>query len=138
MSTYLLWENDEFTISTPENPHQPYADGLHLIVSPRQSVASAWADINTATQVFKLSAEACKIMKDLQLAPWFNIQANGNWGLLPGNATSFHVHVFGRNKTASWGKPISLPQDPGTYKNDAMPEADRTKLIEAFGSSLND
>ena len=75
-------------------------------------------------------------MEDLDLAPWFNIQANGNWGLLPDTQPLFHVHVYGRNKTESWGKPITLPKAPGTYRNEPMPEADRIKLIDAFKVSL--
>lgn len=71
-------------------------------------------------------------MEKIQFAPWFNIQANGNWGLLPGNQPFFHVHIYGRNKTLSWGKPIVLPEAPGTYQNAPMPESDRTTLTEAF------
>lgn len=137
MNIFSLWENDTFTIGTPKNPHIPYSEGLQLIVSPKREVTSAWQDADAAGATFKLAARACKIMEGLQLAPWFNIQANGNWGLLPGSEPSFHVHIFGRNKTNTWGKPIVLPEAPNTYHNDPMPEADRTKLIDSFDSSLN-
>ena len=107
-----------------------------MIVSPKQEVTNAWQDIDLSEATFKLAAMACKIMEDLGMAPWFNIQANGNWGLLPGATPFFHVHVYGRNKTEAWGKPITLPAAPGTYKNEPMPEADRTKLRDAFKASL--
>ena len=136
MNIFALWENDQFTISTPKNPHFPYSEGLHVIVSPKQEVTNAWQDIDLSEATFKLAAMACKIMEDLGMAPWFNIQANGNWGLLPGATPLFHVHVYGRNKTEAWGKPITLPAAPGTYKNEPMPEADRTKLRDAFKASL--
>jgi diadenosine tetraphosphate (Ap4A) HIT family hydrolase len=136
MDTYTLWDNSLFIISTPKNPHVPYSEGLHVIVSPKQEVANAWQDINLSEATFKLTAKACKIMDDMGIAPWFNIQANGNWGLLPGAIPSFHVHIYGRNKTASWGKPIILPEAPGTYKNESMPEVDRIKLNEAFTAHL--
>ena len=132
MNRFMLWENADFEISTPENPHQSYAEGPHLIVFPKRKVVAAWEDPELAAQSFKLASQACKIMKDLGLAPWFNLQANGNWGLLPGKETFLHIHIYGRNKTASWAKPIVLPEAPDTFQNDPMPEADRQKLIEAF------
>ena len=128
MNSYSLWENDKFEVSTPLNPHIPYSEGLHVIVAPKQEHASAWENVDLAATTFKLAAEACKIMEELQLAPWFNIQANGNWGLLPGTKPFFHIHVYDRNKTNSWGKPIILPEAPNTYNNEPMPESDREKL----------
>ncbi len=136
MNSFTLWENSEFTISTPKNPHFAYSEGLHVIVSPEQEVANAWQDIDLAQATFKLASLACKTMEDLGMAPWFNIQANGNWGLLPGATPFFHVHIYGRNKTESWGKPIILPEAPGTYQNEPMPEIDRVKLRDALKTSL--
>lgn len=136
MNSYTLWENDDFEISTPKNPHFPYSEGLHIIVSPKREVANAWQDIDLSEVTFKLASMACKTMEDLIMAPWFNIQANGNWGLLAGATPFFHVHVYGRNKTESWGKPIILPEAPGTYQNEPMPESDRIKLSDAFTTTL--
>ena len=136
MDFFILWENDSFIISTPRNPHIAYREGPHVIVSPKRDVPNAWEDIDLATDMFRLTAQACKIMEEQGLAPWFNIQADGNWGLLPGKTPSFHVHILGRNKTDSWGKPISLPEAPGTYENTPMPETDREKLSIAFKEQL--
>ena len=131
-STHILWENDKFAIKTPSNPHIPYIEGLHLVVAPKETFDAAWSNVDISTEVFKLASEACKIMVDLDVAPWFNIQANGNWGLLPGNSPFFHVHIYGRNKTANWGKPIVLPELPNTFENQEMPEIDRKMLIAAL------
>lgn len=131
-NNYLLWEDDEFEIRTPFNPHVPYSEGAHLVVSAKKAIANAWEDPEIAAQAFKLAAKACKIMDEMKLSSWFNLQANGNWGLLPGGTPFFHIHVYGRNKTNSWGKPIILPEAPKTYQNDPMPESDRNKLIQAF------
>ena len=132
MNIFTLWENDELTISTPKNPHIPYSEGPHVIVSPKHEVANAWEDISLSETTFKVAAEVCKVMEDHHFAPWFNIQANGNWGLLPNAAPFFHVHIYGRNKTSDWGKPVSLPDAPGTYQNDPMPEVDRDTLSSAL------
>lgn len=136
MNIFTLWENKTFTISTPKNPHFPYREGQHIIVSPKQEVPNAWDDIELAAATFRLASQVCKIMENLKLAPWFNIQANGNWGLLPGGAPFFHIHIYGRQKTESWGKPIVLPELPGTYQNDPMPESDRAKLINTLNQQL--
>lgn len=136
MHSFTLWENDTFTVSTPMNPHIPYSEGLHVIVAPRQATKSAWQDVDLAAETFRLASTVCKTMEELQLAPWFNLQANGNWGLLPGGTPFFHVHVYGRNKTGMWGKPVVLPEAPGTYHNQPMPEAERSKLSDALKVSL--
>lgn len=135
-NNFLLWQNDTFIIKTPFNPHIPYSEGPQLIVATKQDIKTAWDNPELAGKVFELAAKACKIMDGLHFAPWFNIQANGNWGLLPGATPFFHVHIYGRNKTDTWAKPIALPEAPNTYKNDPMPEANRDRLVEAFGQSL--
>lgn len=138
MSTFTLWENDAFSISTPKNPHLPYIEGAHIIVSPKREAPNAWTDLELSATTFRLASQACQVMEKMQFAPWFNIQANGNWGLLPGGQPFFHVHIYSRNKTSTWGKPVVLPEAPGTYQNDPMPEGDRTALSQAFKSALGD
>ncbi|MDQ3064765.1 MAG: hypothetical protein M3Q36_00650 [bacterium] len=137
MNTFTLWENNTFTISTPKNPHFPYREGQHIIVTPKHEIPNAWSDLDLAETTFGLASKVCKIMKDLDLSPWFNIQANGNWGLLPGGTPFFHVHIYGRQKTESWGKPIVLPELPGTYQNEPMPESDRDKLAKELKQQLS-
>ena len=134
---FLLWENSMFTIHTPKNPHIPFAEGLQIVVAPKQKVDNAWQDIDLSTETFNLAAKACAVMEDLKLAPWFNIQANGNWGLLPGAKPFFHIHIYGRNKTANWGNPIVLPKLPNTYSNEPMPTEVRHKLKITFYNSFS-
>lgn len=129
---YLLWENDAFLIKTPSNPHISYSEGPHLIVISKVGFENAWSNPEIASEAFKISAKACKIMETQGVAPWFNIQANGNWALLSEGPRFFHLHVYGRNQTQRWGKPIALPELPHTYQHEPMPEYDRDKLIEAF------
>jgi hypothetical protein len=135
-NNYLLWENDAFTIRTPFNPHVPYAEGAHLIVAAKNGMLTAWENPEVAGSAFEVAAKASKIMKDIGLAPWFNIQANGNWQLLPDATLFFHIHIYARNKTDRWAKPIILPEAPKTYHNDPMPEADRETLHRAFAEKM--
>ena len=132
----VLWQNDEFIVRTPLNPHVPYKEGAHIVVAPKIEFENAWQNIEVATRAFELATKACKIMEDLHIAPWFNIQANGNWGLLPGATPFFHIHVYGRNKGPNWGKPIVLPEAPKTYSNEPMPVDLQEKLTSAFAALL--
>ena len=75
-------------------------------------------------------------MKELKLAPWFNLQANGNWGLLPGNKPWFHIHVYARRKGKTWAMPVQLPLTPGTFHNKPMTEKERKILSEALNKRL--
>lgn len=136
-NNFLLWENDSFVVKTPFNPHTPYSEGPHIIVAPKANLGAAWDDIATSTEAFQLASKVCKVMNDIHFTPWFNIQTNGNWGLLPGATPFFHIHIYGRNKTDSWGKPVTLPSAPKTYRNDSMPESDRDILIGAFAKTLS-
>jgi diadenosine tetraphosphate (Ap4A) HIT family hydrolase len=134
--SYLIWENENFTIQTSSNPHIPYSEGLHLFVAPKHKIANAWEDVELSSKTFKLASEACAVMKNLELAPWFNIQANGNWGLLPGSTPFFHIHIYGRNKTETWGKALVIPELPNTYDNAPMPAKDRSTLTQSFNELL--
>lgn len=131
-NNYVLWENETFIVKTPFNPHTSYAEGLHIIVAPKADLASAWEDPEISGQAFELASKVGKLVNAAGLAPWMNLQANGNWGLLPGSTPFFHIHIYGRNQTKAWAKPVVLPELPGTYQNDPMPEGDRTLLIGLF------
>jgi diadenosine tetraphosphate (Ap4A) HIT family hydrolase len=135
-NNYLLWEDDTFLVKTPFNPHISYIEGLHVIVAPKADITTAWDDPELTGRAFALAAKVTKVMSELELAPWFNLQANGNWGLLPGATPFFHVHIYGRNKTDSWGKPITIPELPKTYHNEPMPEGDRELLASALKEQL--
>ena len=135
-NNYLLWENDTFLVKTPFNPHIPYSEGLHVIVAPKADIATAWEDAELSGEAFKLASKVSKVINELNLAPWLNLQANGNWGLLPGATPFFHIHIYGRNMTESWGKPITLPELPKTYQNDPMTEADRELLTNVLKENL--
>ncbi|KPJ73519.1 hypothetical protein AMJ48_00985 [Parcubacteria bacterium DG_74_1] len=129
-----LWSNEKFEIFTPINPHIPPEEGLHVVVYPKTNVPSAWANPDLCAETFKVAARVAQIMEELKLAPWFNLQANGNWGLLPDNTPRFHVHIYARRKGKTWGAPVQLPLAPGTYHNEPMSEEEMknlTKFLEA-------
>lgn len=133
-NNYLLWENERYSIKTPFHPHLPYEEGLHVMLAPKADYENAWQDPDVAGEAFRLAARACQLIEAAGLAPWFNIQANGNWGLLPGARKFFHIHIYGRNHTQNWGKPLVLPEAPGTHNYEPMPEAERNRLVEILAT----
>lgn len=135
-NNFVLWRSGEFIVKTPFNPHTSYEEGANVIVQPIHEVASASEDPELAGKAFRLAAQVARVMETTGIAPWTNIQSNGNWGLLSGAAPFFHIYIYGRNKTARWAKPIILPEAPGTYTNEPMPEGDRVKLAEALAAEL--
>lgn len=135
-NNFVLWENDTFLVKTPFNPHIPYSEGLHVLVAPKANILSAWEDPKLSGEAFEIASRVSKVICELDLAPWLNLQSNGNWGLLPDATPFFHIHIYGRNKTESWGKPITLPELPGTYKNDPMSEDDRNLLTAELKKNL--
>lgn len=135
-NNYLLWENQQFIICTPFNPHYAYIEGPIVIIKSKQDLAHSWESPTVTGHAFELAAKAAKILEQLNLAPWFNLQSNGNWGLLSGSSPFFHVYIYGRNETERWAKPLVLPEAPKTYNNDPMPESDRDKLVAAFKAEL--
>ena len=132
----MLWSNKKFEIFTPVNPHLPLKEGVHIVVRPKKRVSSAWSDPDLCGESFKLAAKVSKIMKELKIAPWFNLQANGNWHFLTGKRPYFHIHIYGRRKGKTWGMPVQLPLKPGTFRNKAMPEKERKILSEALNFYL--
>lgn len=129
---WTLWFNEKFDIITLTNPHISPEEGLHVIVYPRENIFSAWSNPNLCGESFKIAAKVAQVIEDLKLAPWFNLQANGNWGLLPGNKPRFHVHIYARRKGKTWAMPIQLPPAPGTFNNKPMTEEERRILSEAL------
>ena len=134
--SWTLWSNGEFEVFTPFNPHTSSKEGLHVIVVPKIIVDSALVDENLSVETFRVAVKVAKAMEELKLAPWFNIQANGNWGLLPGSTPWFHVHVYGRRKGKTWGMPVQIPLAPGTYRNKPMTEQEREDLSKTLKKYL--
>jgi diadenosine tetraphosphate (Ap4A) HIT family hydrolase len=130
--SWTLWSNNKFEVFTPFNPHIPPEEGVHIIIVPTTNVETAWTDENLCAETFKVAAKVAQTMETLNLAPWFNLQANGNWGLLPGSSPWFHVHVYGRRKGTTWAQPVQIPLSPGTYSNKPMTKSERDELSGAL------
>jgi len=134
----ILWQNPDFIVFTPKNPHLSLAQGRHLVAMPKKSMTAAWDNPVLAGKCFALAAQVAKIWINLNLVQWANLQFNGNWGLLTGRTPFFHVHIYGRKKTSStWGQPVVLPKLPGSFHFPTMPEQEIKLLKKTFKKQLN-
>jgi len=130
---WTLWEDARFVVTTSANPHLPPEEGCHLVVAPKDAPPHAWADPAITAETVELAARVCQVMERLGLADWFNLQANGNWGLLPGAIPHLHVHIYGRRRGGeTWGQPVELPKAPGTFSFAPLGEQDRASLASAL------
>lgn len=133
---WILWSDKKFEIFTLANPHLSLKKGIHVVIRPKKRIASAWLNPKLCAESFMIAAKVSRIMKKLRIAPWFNLQANGNWHFLTGKRPYFHVHIYARRKGKTWGMPVQLPLKPGMFNNKPMPEKERNKLARVLKSSL--
>jgi diadenosine tetraphosphate (Ap4A) HIT family hydrolase len=134
---WTLWEDARFKVWTTSNPHLPPEEGCHLLVAPKDPPAHAWADPAVTAATFGLTARVCQVLERLGLIDWANLQANGNWGLLPGGKPHLHVHIYGRRKGGTtWAQPVDLPKSPGAFGFAPLSEDDRARIGAALAEAL--
>jgi len=134
---FALWKNEKFIVTTLRNPHIPKSEGCHLVIRPLRELKRAWDDSKLCGEAFELASRISKVLIDEKIVDWTNLQNNQNWGLLPGGKLFFHVHIYGRKKSGkTWGQPVEIPKNPGTFKNEPMAERDIQKLITKFKEVL--
>ncbi len=94
--------------------------------------------VEPAAATFELAARVCQVMERLGLADWFNLPANGNWGLLPGGSPHLHVHIYARRRSGkTWAQPVELPKAPGTFGFEPLAETDRARLAAAISEAFS-
>lgn len=134
---WTLWQDERFEVWTTANPHLPPEEGFHLLVAPKEPPAHAWADPDLTAAAFGLTARVCQVLERLKMAPWFNLQANGNWGLFPGTTPHFHIHIYARRPSGqTWTQPVQLPKAPGNFGFAPLTEDERATVRAALAEAL--
>lgn len=115
----LIFESENFEITTPDHPHVSRGDGGHLIINPRQPVEDRTRlSRNKAIELMKLTMVAGEAMKTVLTQKGIaigriNYQDNGNW------RHELHVHLYGRAHGATiqtYGHPLALPPTPQAFR----------------------
>ena len=109
----IVFETDNFQVTAPEKPHIDRDDGGHLRIAPKIPIEDRTKlSPRLACECMKLTmvcGEAMAIVmpkRGVDIGR-INYQDNGNW--LP----TFHIHVYGRARTAKtqkFGDAMILPQ----------------------------
>jgi len=134
---WTLWEDARFVVTTTDNPHLPPDEGCHLLVWPKDAPPHAWADPPLTAATFELAARVSQVLERLGLVDWVNLQANGNWGLLPGATPKLHVHIYGRRRGGTtWAQPVDLPKAPARFGFAPLSEADRDRIRTTLTETL--
>ena len=115
----LIYETDNFTISTPAQPHVARGDGGHLIVNPKVTVEDrTQLTRELAIELMKLTMVAGEALKTVLTRNGIeigriNYQDNGNW------RHELHVHLYGRARAATlqtYGHPLAFPPTAQAFK----------------------
>ncbi len=115
----LIYENANFTISTPVQPHVSRTDGGHLIINPKVTVEDRTKlSRELAIEFMKLSMVAGMAMKSVLTRQGIDIgrinyQDNGNW------RHELHLHLYGRARGADiqpYGQPLAFPPTAQVFK----------------------
>lgn len=130
IAKWVLWQNKDFIVTTPKNPHISPEEGCHIIIYPVKKMEKAWGNPELAKKAFELATNISKIIIEEKIADWTNIQNNQNWDFLPGGKLHFHIHIYGRKRSGkTWTQPVQIPKAPNTFKNNPLSESER-KILE--------
>ncbi len=115
----LVFDSENFVLSTPEQPHVSRGDGGHLIVNPKVPVEDRTGlSRDKAVELMKLTMVAGEAMKNVLTQSGvdigrINYQDNGNW------RHELHVHLYGRARSATiqtYGHPLAFPPTAQAFR----------------------
>jgi diadenosine tetraphosphate (Ap4A) HIT family hydrolase len=115
----LVFESQNFIVTTPEQPHVSRGDGGHLIINPKVVVEDrTYLSRELAIELVKLTMVAGEAMKTVLTQRGIHIgrinyQDNGNW------RHELHVHLYGRAHGATlqtYGHPLAFPPTAAAFK----------------------
>lgn len=126
----VVWQNDNFKVTTPSIPHICKQDGGHLIVSPQKNISSiTQLSDDLLLQMYKIVAQ-CELALISVLAvegieiPFTNNQDNGNWAVFNNLPKSLHVHIYGRAKNSKkqvFGEALYCPNPNSRFYDSNQP-----------------
>lgn len=123
----LVFETTNFIVDAVDEPLIPRTDGGHLAIIPKVRLYDRTKlSPQLATEFVRLSmlvGEAMSIALNEQGIDIgrINYQDNGNWGVFLPEGPHFHLHLYGRAKSATifkYGEACTFPfRNTGFYDN---------------------
>ena len=91
-----------YDVRVPRRPHIPKDEGGHIVIYPHTEVSEFFElpygeAVAIACAVQQVTRGLFAFMREIGHPLYtVNVQDNGNWAFLRGEAKSFHLHVYGR------------------------------------------
>jgi len=114
-----IYQTKNFIVEAPEKPHVSRTDGGHIKIYPKTSLIDrTQLSPELAIELMRLTmvvGEAMTVAMNKRGVDIgrINYQDTGNWGLFKPERPYFHIHVYGRAKSATiqkYGDACHLPQ----------------------------
>lgn len=115
----IIYQTQNFTVASAEHPHIIRKDGGHLKIAPKVKMLDRTKlSPKMAIEFIRLTmvvGEAMTVVlnrRGIDIGR-INYQDNGNWSVFDPEGSYFHVHLYGRAKSATiqkYGEMISLPE----------------------------
>lgn len=115
----LIYETNNFIIEAVEAPHISREDGGHIKISPKVKVVDrTQLSSELAIEAMRLTMVVGEAMVTVLNKRGIdvgrvNYQDNGNWSVFAPEGPYFHIHLYGRAKSAKvqkWGDACYFPQ----------------------------
>jgi diadenosine tetraphosphate (Ap4A) HIT family hydrolase len=121
-----IYETENFIVEAVDQPHVTRSEGGHIKIYPKvRRVDRTELSSKEAIEVMRLSMITGKAMTDVMNRRGvdigrINYQDNGNWSVFKPEGPYFHIHLYGRAKSAKiqkWGDATYFPQrETGFYE----------------------
>jgi diadenosine tetraphosphate (Ap4A) HIT family hydrolase len=126
----IIFETENFVVKAVGKPHIGRSDGEHIIISPKARVTDR-TEFSPAlaieyARLTLIAGEAMTTVLNMHGVDLgrINYQDNGNWGVYDSQGPSFHLHLYGRAKSAKiqkWGEACNFPQPSTGYYDGLEP-----------------
>ena len=143
----IIYEAKNFVVEAVDQPHVTRTDGGHLVIRPKTRIrdrtelspALAIELMRLSMVVGEAFATAMKV-RGVDIGR-INYQDNGNWGVFKPEGPFFHLHLYGRAKSAKiqkYGDALHMPQPSTGFYKDCEPlnasdiQAIRDKIEKIF------
>jgi diadenosine tetraphosphate (Ap4A) HIT family hydrolase len=131
----VIYETANFIVEAADKPHVTRTDGGHIRILPKKKIVDRTElSPKQAKEVMRLTmivgeAMATALNKRGIDVGRINYQDNGNWSVFRPDGPYFHIHLYGRAKSAKiqkWGDALYMPQrETGFYdKSEPLNEGD--------------
>jgi diadenosine tetraphosphate (Ap4A) HIT family hydrolase len=144
-----IFETENFIIEAVEKPHITRADGGHIKIYPKvKKVDRTELSPKEAIEVMRLTMIVGEAMakamnrRGVDIGR-INYQDNGNWSVFKPEGPHFHIHLYGRAKSAKiqkYGDATHFPhRETGFYKNnEPLNEEDVTEIKVEIGKLIKE